>query len=545
METLTEDRILCAKTWLNSCETSHGNECRPTKRRLPKRLLDTRPGYPLRLLASKDIERHEEWVRYATLSYSWGASLPFKTTMANEKQHMGGIREDLLPRTFRHAIKLVRSLEIPYLWIDSLCIVQDDPLEWQSEASYMEDYYSGSTLTIAATDALDSNGGCFPEDDDSIEFGSASCINECSKTPFQSESTSKERQQQHPSYPNAQVFSYTCQTGDTNTASNIMVRLQYSHPRSIRRRAHLSTRGWVLQEQILSHRTVHCMKSEIYWECRCLLKTQSNQRYGPVRASDVGHSKAHFTSMWPEWVEDYSRRDFTIPSDRSRAFAGISSYYQSNMIQEPILGLTPDSFARDLSWARAGPNRGPGISGAPSWTWFSCHASIWVDHWGFGDGDETQTKDWTSLVSFRINWKGSKMTSDIESCTLIVRGPIKEFALCMASESKEFNPPYLLVDDQQTDFSKSRVPWDCPGQFDQDDYPSCVKTTYVCLLLRSKTIGQGDSNHEIFLILQREAASRAVDGTNYPVFRRIGIASMRGTERRFVHGAEEATIVLS
>ncbi|KAJ0160938.1 hypothetical protein CTA2_7052 [Colletotrichum tanaceti] len=548
--TLAEDRILCTKTWLDFCETSHGNECRPSERRLPKRLLDTRPTHPLRLVASEDIERRGERVRYATLSYSWGASLPFKTTTASETDHVVGIREDLLPRTFRHAIKLVRALAIPYLWIDSLCIVQDDPLEWQSEASYMEDYYSGSTLTVAATDALDSNGGCFPEDDDGIELpGPASCRTDRSKVPFQSGPSTSEERQYRPSNPNVQVFSYNCQIGDTNTVGNVMVRLQYSHPRSIRRRAHLSTRGWVLQEQVLSHRTVHCMKSETYWECRCILATQSNQRYGPVRGSDVGHSehsKAHFTSMWPEWVEDYSRRDFTMPSDRLRAFAGISSYYQRNTIQEPILGLTPRAFARDLSWARAGPNRGPGVSGAPSWTWFSCHAPVWVDHWGCGDGDEIQTKDWTSLVSFRIRWKGSRMTSDIASCTLVVRGPMKEFALCTAPESKGYNPPYLLVDGQRTDFATSRVPWDCPGQFDQDDYPSCVKATYTCLLLRSKIARRRrDSNREVFLILRREAASSlTVDGTDYPVFRRVGIASMRGNERRFVHGAEEATIIL-
>ncbi|KZL73872.1 heterokaryon incompatibility protein, partial [Colletotrichum tofieldiae] len=453
-------------------ERIHGSECHPSKRRLPKRLIDTRPGYPMRLRASKDVENCQEGVRYATLSYCWGASLPVRTTKDTEMDFSTIIQESLLPKTFRHAIRLVRSLEIPYIWIDSLCIVQDDPLEWQSEASYMEDYYSGSTLTVAATDALDSNGGCFPDDDDDEEDVT---MNRRISSKSQHDLGSLNRMEESPlANPNVRMFSYTHQISDGNTFRNIMVRLQNSHPRSIRRRAPLNTRGCVLQEQILSHRTVHCMKSEIYWECRCVSITQAAQRYDdhdPVLGHSSASSKSQIIQMWPGWVEDYSRRNFTIASDRSRAFAGISSYYERQMLQEPILGLSRHELARDLAWVRAGPKRGQGISGAPSWTWFSCNAPVWIDHWGFHNEDETRVKDWTSLVSHRIDWEGRKMTSNIQSCTLIVRGPMKEFTFCMAPESRVYNPPYLVVDGQETDSLASPVPWDCPGQFDDDEYP--------------------------------------------------------------------------
>jgi hypothetical protein len=68
---------------------------------------------------------------------------------------------DLAPATFRDAINIARVLGIEYIWVDALCIVQDDPIEWQKEASKMESIYSGSSLTIAATDATNSSGGCF------------------------------------------------------------------------------------------------------------------------------------------------------------------------------------------------------------------------------------------------------------------------------------------------------------------------------------------------------------------------------------------------
>jgi len=68
-----------------------------------------------------------------------------------------------LPKTFQHAVKITRDIGIRFLWIDSLCIVQDDPADWEIEASKMASIYSGSYLTIAAISSRDSRGGCIPE----------------------------------------------------------------------------------------------------------------------------------------------------------------------------------------------------------------------------------------------------------------------------------------------------------------------------------------------------------------------------------------------
>jgi hypothetical protein len=102
-----------------------------------------------------------------------------KTTRETKSSFEKSIPEGLLPQTFEDAVSTTRALGIRYLWIDSLCIVQDDPEDWQAEALEMQNIYSGSTINIAASDAVDSNGGCFgptenatiPKTSNSTTFG--------------------------------------------------------------------------------------------------------------------------------------------------------------------------------------------------------------------------------------------------------------------------------------------------------------------------------------------------------------------------------------
>lgn len=149
------------KAWLHNCEQQH-DECKPRVGRLPKRLIDVGlQEEPARLGFSHDIHASSDsFVKYTTLSYYWG-NAQFRTTIDNEETHLQKIPFNLLPRTLQDAIEITRRLGIKYIWIDALCIVQDDSAEWSLEASRMGDIYLGSSLTIVATDAVDASGGCF------------------------------------------------------------------------------------------------------------------------------------------------------------------------------------------------------------------------------------------------------------------------------------------------------------------------------------------------------------------------------------------------
>lgn len=144
-----------------------------------------------------------------------------------------------MPQTFQDAIRYCIELDIAYLWIDALCILQDDNADWQIESARMADIYQNSFITLAATSASCGAEGCFPTN------------------------TMARVREAVVSLPN---------TLDKLTA-NILVRPKFSHWGDITSaaasKAHspLLSRGWVFQERILSPRVLHFSKGELIWEC--------------------------------------------------------------------------------------------------------------------------------------------------------------------------------------------------------------------------------------------------------------------------------------
>ena len=150
--------------WLNDCIENHAscNEVQPAH--LPTRLLDL-----VRFWSSGDIvlleteEKPDENFPYTALSHCWGSlpCRPWTTTLCNLARRKERMRFDELPMTFQDAVTTTRKLKIPYLWIDSLCIIQYSPSDWEKEAGKMADVYGGSVCTLSALGSIDSNGGFF------------------------------------------------------------------------------------------------------------------------------------------------------------------------------------------------------------------------------------------------------------------------------------------------------------------------------------------------------------------------------------------------
>lgn len=116
-----------------------------------------------RLVSSSGIS-YPITVNYTTLSYCWGAgpdNIPLQTIRSTLDAHMVSIPMATLPKTFRDAVSVTRAIDIRYIWIDSLCIFQDDLEDWEQEAAKMAPIYVGSFLNIAAADSHNSNRGLF------------------------------------------------------------------------------------------------------------------------------------------------------------------------------------------------------------------------------------------------------------------------------------------------------------------------------------------------------------------------------------------------
>ncbi|KAF4447929.1 HET-domain-containing protein [Fusarium austroafricanum] len=174
--------------------------------------------------------------RYAALSHCWGDHQSCITQASNISARKDSISWSLIPKTFQDAIRFCLELEIHFLWIDALCIIQDDHADWETESAKMADIYQNAFITLAATRASSDRGGCFNE---TIQ----------------------------------RVPQYTLESSLRGTTQKIMVREKLTHwempPTQRSKDLHpLLTRGWVFQERILSPRVVHFSSREMIWECR-------------------------------------------------------------------------------------------------------------------------------------------------------------------------------------------------------------------------------------------------------------------------------------
>ena len=153
-EVLTEETRQLVSARLSKC--SKHDRCRPpTDQILPTRVLDVQVPETPRL-----VETHGKKGQYVILSHCWGSGADmYKTTTGLLQKHMNGMEANALPLNFQHAIAITVLLGYRYLWIDSLCILQDDSGNWKAEAVKMGSYYLQSALMISASAAINSASG--------------------------------------------------------------------------------------------------------------------------------------------------------------------------------------------------------------------------------------------------------------------------------------------------------------------------------------------------------------------------------------------------
>lgn len=134
-EVPSDAHLTVAKNWMEECENNHP-DCREHTDlpELPTRIIDVGDeGRDPRL-----VDGAGRYSQYATLSHCWGDVPTIKTETESIRLRRDGIPLETLPKTFCEAIQVCRKLGMPYLWIDSLCIIQDSKGDWE--------YHSGGKL---------------------------------------------------------------------------------------------------------------------------------------------------------------------------------------------------------------------------------------------------------------------------------------------------------------------------------------------------------------------------------------------------------------
>jgi len=258
-DTACEESFQWALRVIQNCVKTHRACNPPPATEYPSRLLafdlpsSESPTQPSVCLIETDKVSAPLPSGYVCLSHRWGQSRSLKTEKHTLSSHARGIPWHSLPRTYQDAIHFTQRLGLRYLWIDSLCIVQDDEREWRHESVRMAAIYRNAFVTLAASKADDDQGGCYAGGTD--------------------------RHKDH-------IVKLASQAG---SAFQIYVREKLYHfgsfgPKddsdvSVARPFPLLDRGWVYQERLLSPRVLYFGPKELLWECREFRTCQCQQSW--------------------------------------------------------------------------------------------------------------------------------------------------------------------------------------------------------------------------------------------------------------------------
>lgn len=388
----------CIQDWLKKCTTEH-EPCRHLKTQdvaLPTRLLDVRVGDGSGGDKSKDtvllIETHaDQRDTYVCLSHCWGAyhTQPLRTLRENLAQHTSaGIECCHLPKTFQDAVTIVRRMGLRYLWIDSLCIVQDDPADWSAEVARMADVYSRAHFTVAALSAQSSQDGCFSSDRSARAHALAMPVS------FQGKLATVFVRRDH-GHPGGMFMS-----------QNTVLERGLGQP--------LLERAWVLQERALSSRVVYFGRSEIFWECAAA--GYCGCRPGIRR--DLARPGQVATEPWRKWqliVGEYCTLSLTMEMDTFPALAGVATAFQRehHNLGRYLAGHWETHLPRCLGWTANRFRSSDRPWHAPTWSWGSVRSAQYsLEHMDPA----------CSVVAAECTLAGEDQYGELDSCWIELKG---------------------------------------------------------------------------------------------------------------------------
>jgi hypothetical protein len=329
-------------------------------------------------------------VRYAALSYCWGpptdAKKQCKTEHRSLDARLRAIPVQELSPVVRDAVVVARRLSIPYLWVDALCIIQDDRMDWENAFSLMGLVISNAYITISS------------------------------------------------------LSSSTCQSGFLQRSPHIsetnlpgeMLEDWLSSP--------WSTRGWTFQEEKLSMRLIYFGRSKVHFCCSNWIYTEGGSTSSTVYEKsiiDLGRDalvQNHVQLLVDFWrhglVPQYSRRQFTRAKDKLPAIAGVAKYIGDVTGYDYVAGMWKPGLFTELIWLCHCPPKGSltcllatlatdsSTFIAPSWSW-----AHFVDKTSVGlyfiEG-ETQWLNMEAKVKVSITWAGPNVYGEILSGELAI-----------------------------------------------------------------------------------------------------------------------------
>ena len=375
--------------WMKICASRHGPNCNP-----PKSYASEKSDLSLLLVDVRRMRLAEcDWSsRYLALSYVWGTSKGLRSTKANihHLQQPGALREvrGELPRAINDAIDLTEAMGEPYLWVDALCIVQDD---YGSKAAYisrMNQIYSNAHATLVTLS------------DPSVD----------SMLPGVG---SSRRLIQSPAEING---------------LHLVPRLPQLS--TVEQHTTWSSRAWTFQEGILSRRCLYFAEHQVFWQCRTAYQSEDCPDDHDQDASDfvrgrstnalereTGNDLKRQFNVLESLVKQYSPRALTFPADSLSAFSGILSAMKESFGWKFASALPESAFDLALLWRPmfratmrprplSGQKAGPSVCTTPTWCWTAWSGNLFWDPWRLGSFAAQGVSLKTEVTSFWIQGVG-------------------------------------------------------------------------------------------------------------------------------------------
>lgn len=439
---VSSDSDSCFETiisWVKNCSRHHKlcNATSSERSFLPTRLVDVTPDErdeEIRLVHTKAISKS---TKYAALSHSWGLKeqrikpIP-KTTTKTLKTRLRGISFDELTKTFQDAVTAVRRLGLQYIWIDALCILQDDDDDFAEQASQMAKIYGQAHLVISALRAATGDVGIF-----------------------------------HRRYK-PKTITHSSRRGPSLTA---YVRPVLSHddfitgePRHFQS-SPLFARAWCFQERLLARRVVHFSEHEIVWECNEELECECRAILPDALAETNGNFKRRqavilrnkkqeaLLSAWYDVIRAYTARTLTVETDRLPALSGFAQLVNSPNLGKYHAGLWEGQMPAALLWrplralpeAPDGRVERPSEYRAPTWAWPAVVAVI-EGHMGYMKDSDIVAR----VVKIRCTPSTSDPFGQVKSGYIVLDAPVVDVRLARTNETDLWPHLYDLEKDGET-----------------------------------------------------------------------------------------------
>jgi len=399
---------------------------------------------------------------YAALSYCWGGTQTFTTTTASLDERKLGFSTSDLPKTLREAVTVAHEMGLKYIWIDSLCIIQDSDVDKTLELPKMPVYYGNAYVTISAsiTESADGSffeveGGCDKHPDwdltnDLVQLKyraplpitvrytqDNSSEDGTSEDPGESTFSLDEPLTGLDEVDEATLHQLDAQLGGLLKTDFIYVREESKYSNVDEP---ISQRGWTLQERLLSPHILS-YGTKLIWYCRSARHCDggsedwSFDKLGNELLSISGHSsraappesfidvfsRNQLYETWHKVVTEYSQRDLTYGSDKLPALSGVTAEFARLSGDTYLAGLWKGNLASELMWTTNPEVDFEPIKDwrAPSWSWASVDLPVTFEKLS------NDSRKVCTIIDASVNIKASgNLFGAITSGILVIEAPL-------------------------------------------------------------------------------------------------------------------------